>query len=280
MKQIVAPIKVFSHTSAAHFLPEISEYDNKSTRGRSLLFAGSKAYQGAAVLAAKAALRAGSGYVSVVQTEPVSYALNIPDFIVRILTNENKFSFDAVLVGPGFGVNEQTAEIIASLKKQRVKKVILDADALTVCAKWKLFPLPSSWTITPHTGELARCLNISSEKLDGDRIAAVQAAVKLCQCTVLLKGHNTLVGCKNKIYKIKTGNSALAKSGTGDVLAGMITAFRAQGLGAASAALLGAYLHGACADLWVKQNRDELSMMASDLLELLPQVIQDLRTTA
>ena len=64
------------------------------------------------------------------------------------------------------------------------------------------------------------------------------------------------------------------------MLAGMITAFRAQGLGAASAALLGAYLHGACADLWVKQNRDELSMMASDLLELLPQVIQDLRTTA
>lgn len=277
MKQIVAPTRTFTRTNAKYFLPKISEQDNKSKRGRSLLFAGSKAYQGAGVLAAKAALRAGSGYVTVVQTELVSTALNNPDFIVRSLFDENKFSCDAVLVGPGFGVNKKTAEIIATLKKQNVKKVVLDADALTVCAQWQLFPLLPSWIITPHTGELARILNFSSEKIENNREAAVHAAIKLCQCTVLLKGHNTLVGRKNIIYQIRSGNSALAKSGTGDVLAGIITAFRAQGLGSASASLLGAYLHGACADLWVQQSHDPLSMMASDLLELLPLVMKSVR---
>lgn len=277
MKQIVAPIRVFTRKSANYFLPKISEQDNKSTRGRSLLFAGSKQYQGAAVLAAKAALRAGSGYVTVVQTEAISTALKNPDFIVRALSDENKFSFDAVLVGPGFGVNEKTAQLIASLKEQRVKKVILDADALTVCARWQLFPLLPSWIITPHTGELARILNFSSEKIERNRNAALSAAMKICQCTVLLKGHNTLVGREKIIYQIRSGNSALAKSGTGDVLAGIITALRAQGLGSASASLLGAYLHGACADLWVQENNDPLSMMASDLLELLPRVIKSVR---
>jgi NAD(P)H-hydrate epimerase len=205
-------------------------------------------------------------------------AFRNPDFIVSNILNEKKFRFDAVLIGPGFGVNEKTAALIASLKEQRIKKVVLDADALTVCAQWKLFPLPPSWIVTPHSGELARCLNISSAQVERDRLMALQLGTKLCQCTVLLKGHNTLVGRGEKNYQIHTGNSALAKAGTGDVLAGIITAFRAQGMGAISAALLGAYVHGACADLWVTKQRDRLSMTASDVIELLPEVLYQLRT--
>jgi ADP-dependent NAD(P)H-hydrate dehydratase len=280
MKHIAAPLRFFTNKSAAYFLPKISERDNKSKRGRSLLFAGSKNYQGAAVLAAKSALRAGSGYVTVAQFEAPIVALENPDFIVRDITEGIKFQFDAVLIGPGFGVNEKTASLIRELKNQKITKVILDADALTVCAQWKLFPLPASWIVTPHSGELARVLNVPVEQVDQDRVKAVQKAVKLCQCTVLLKGHGTLVGLGNKIYQNSTGNSALAKSGTGDVLAGIITAFRAQGLGSASAALLGAYVHGTCANFWVAKKRDPLSMTASDLIELLPEVLYRVRTNA
>lgn len=280
MKHFVAAPRSFNHKSAAHFLPKISQQDNKSTRGRSLLFAGSENYQGAAVLAAKAALRAGTGYVTVAQFGAPMVALRNPDFIVRDIVEGIKFQFDAVLIGPGFGVNEKTAALILALKEQKITKVILDADALTVCAQWNIFPLPASWIVTPHSGELARCLRVSVAQVDQDRLAAVQAAIKLCQCTVLLKGHGSLIGRKNKIYQIRTGNSALAKSGTGDVLAGIITAFRAQGLGATSAALLGAYVHGACADLWVAKERDPLSLTASDVIELLPEVLHRVRTSA
>jgi ADP-dependent NAD(P)H-hydrate dehydratase len=287
MKHFAAPPRFFTHKSAAHFLPKIDDTDNKSKRGRSLLFAGSKSYQGAAVLAAKAALRAGSGYVTVAQFAAPIIALRNPDFIIRDIDDETKFQFDSVLIGPGFGVNEKTAAIIWALKEQGIAKVILDADALTVCAQWKLFPLLPSWIVTPHSGELARCLSVSADEVEQDRVAAVQAGMKICQCTVLLKGHGTLVGRKHsgtevvsKIYQVATGNCALAKSGTGDVLAGIITAFRAQGLGSASAALLGAYVHGATANLWVAKNRDPLSMTASDVIELLPEVLYRVRTSA
>ena len=232
------------------------------------------------MLSAKAALRAGSGYVTIAQFDAPVASLRNPDFIVRDIVEGIKFQNDAILIGPGFGVNEKTAALITAMKNQKITKVILDADALTVCAQWNLFPLPSSWIVTPHTGELARCLKTSVEEVNEDRIEALRKAIKLCQCTVLLKGHGTLVGRENKIYQIFTGNSALAKSGTGDVLAGIITAFRAQGLGAASAALLGAYVHGACADLWVAKEYDPLSMTASDVIELLPEVLHRVRTSA
>lgn len=271
----------FTLKAAAHFLPKVSLLDNKAKRGRSLLFAGSGEYFGAGVLAAKAALRAGSGYVILVNESSLEKSWNHPDIILRPLRNDQKkFIFSSVLVGPGYGVNEQTAEIIRQLKKQNIKRVILDADALTVCAQWNLFPLPSSWIMTPHEGELARCLDISSSEVQANREKALQKALEKFKCTVLLKGHGTLVGHKNKIYKIPTGNPALAKSGTGDVLAGIITAFRAQGLGATSAALLGAYVHGAAANLWIAKERDPLSLTASDVIELLPEVLYRIRVSA
>jgi NAD(P)H-hydrate epimerase len=185
-----------------------------------------------------------------------------------------------VLVGPGFGVNDRTAALIQALKDQKIKKVVLDADAIIVCAQWKLFPLPKSWIVTPHSGELARCLGVSATAVDADRIASLQAALKLCQCTILLKGSRTLVGRDGQIFQIPTGNPALAKSGTGDVLAGIITAFRGHRLGSLSAALLGAYVHGGCADLWTMQKQDALSLMASDVIEILPQVLHRLRAGA
>lgn len=240
--------------------------------------AGSEQYPGAGILAAQGASRMGSGYVILAQKN-ITPSLENPDFLLCDLkkTPLQEIQFDAVLVGPGFGVNDFTAAVIEDLKKRKVEKVVLDADALTVCAQKNLFPLLPTWIVTPHVGELSRCLKITAQEINDDRWGAIKKAQELFQCVVLLKGDGTLIANKNRIYKIATGNAALAKAGTGDVLAGMITALRAQGLSATRAALLGAYVHGATANLWKAHKKDLLSMRPVDVVESLPLVLSKLR---
>ncbi len=98
-------------------------------------------------------------------------------------------------------------------------------------------------------------MNVSAEKIKADREGYAKKAQAVFGCVALLKGHGTLIANPKKIYSIATGNEALAKAGTGDVLAGVITALRAQGLTPTRAALLGAYVHGATANLWLAQKR-------------------------
>lgn len=269
---------VLRKAGAKKLLPSVSEFDNKASRGRSLLLAGSEDYPGAGILAAKAALRMGSGYVTLAQRK-ISPSLENPDFILCDLNrkNWNNLKFDAILVGPGFGVNDYTCSVIEELKKRNAEKVILDADAIIVCAEKKLFPLPPTWIVTPHAGELARCLRVTADEINYDRRKYARKAQMVFQCIVLLKGHRTLIANKDRIYTIASGNAALAKAGTGDVLAGCITALRAQGLSATRAALLGAYVHGATANLWKAHHKDLLSMMASDVIESIPEVLHRLR---
>lgn len=270
---------ILKREGARKLLPTVAKTDNKASRGRSLLLAGSQQYPGAGVLAAKAALRMGSGYVMLAPAKSVISSLENPDFLVRDADeiNFNELTFNAVLCGPGFGVNEFTAKCIRELVRVQMPAVVVDADAITVCAQYKLFPLPKTWIITPHTGELSRCLGISSEEINKNRRKAVRQAQKLTGCLVLLKGDRTLIASARRIYEISSGNAALAKSGTGDVLAGMITALMAQGQSSLRSVLLAAYIHGACANYWKSQRKDLLSMMASDVIELLPTVIAKLR---
>jgi NAD(P)H-hydrate epimerase len=279
MKTTPSSVRILRKQGAANLLPAVSSSDNKSSRGKSLIMAGSCDYPGAGVLASKAALRMGSGYVILAQQELAVSAWDHPDFLLRDLSKVSWQSIDhkAVLLGPGFGVNKFTAQLIRELQAAQETHVILDADALTVVAQEKLYPLPPTWIITPHTGELSRLLGQTAEEINRDRIKAVKHAQKKIGCVVLLKGHRTLIATENDIATIATGNSALAKSGTGDVLAGVMTALRAQNMNAPDAALLAAYIHGATANLWVARRKDPLSMTASDVIELLPDVLFQLR---
>ncbi|NUN04156.1 MAG: NAD(P)H-hydrate dehydratase [Bdellovibrio sp.] len=279
MKKATSPVYIFKKRTAAKFLPQVSITDNKATRGRSLILAGSPDYPGAGILSAQGAQRMGSGYVILAQKSIPAALLEHPDFLLADLNKKSwrEIPCDAILIGPGFGVTKDTAKIIRELKAANKEKVVIDADALTVCANEDLFPLPATWIATPHVGELARCLKISSEEINADRAAAILKAQVHFGCVVLLKGHGTLVINQKRIYSVASGNSALAKAGTGDVLAGMITALRAQGMPATRAALLGAYVHGATASLWHSQKRDLLAMTALDVLQAIPRVLYLLR---
>ncbi|MGZ3770103.1 MAG: NAD(P)H-hydrate dehydratase [Bdellovibrio sp.] len=277
--KIDKPQTISKTRQAKKLLPPVSIMDNKASRGRCLLLAGSEEYPGAGILAAKAALRMGSGYVILAQKN-IRPSLENPDFLLCDLNKKSwsDIKFDSILVGPGFGVNDFTASVIQELKDKKIKKVILDADAITVCAEKKdLLPLPSTWIITPHTGELARVLKVSAEQINQDRLKYVRLAQKTFQCVVLLKGHKTLIANSKRTFAIGSGNAALAKAGTGDVLSGCITALRAQGLSPTRAALLGSYAHGATANLWSYRKKDLLSMTASDVIDSLPEVLYKIR---
>jgi ADP-dependent NAD(P)H-hydrate dehydratase len=263
---------------AARLFPEDSYDTNKSRRGKSLILAGSDAHLGAGILSARAAARCGSGYVYLSPSLAIKERIQHPEIIFAQDPSELFETADAILVGPGYGVNRHTLKIIQHLIRIKAEAVILDADALTVCAEENLFPLPSSWILTPHEGELARLMKCKSSEVKSYRELWARKAQIKYQARIVLKGPGTLILSPNRTYQNTSGNNALAKAGSGDVLAGMITAFRAQGLSPLRAACLAVFVHGYGADLWVQGGKDPLSMTATDLVELLPQALMEIRS--
>ena len=258
--------------------PNFGEQIHKSDRGRSLLIAGSAKFPGAGILATRAALRSGSGYATLVCDGAAQLAYENPDFLLQDAkeTRLSDLRFDAIGIGPGLGVSQRTHNFIVELKNLNKQNVLIDADALTVCAEKNLFPLPTDWIATPHAGELGRILKVDAKAIEADRYHYAQLAQEKMGCSVLLKGFHSVLAFENKTVVIPTGNSALAKSGTGDVLSGMITSFMAQGMSPIRAALFGAYLHGLIADDWIRMRKDPASLIASDLIENLPRSLAKL----
>lgn len=269
----------FGLRQARPLFPRRLKTDNKSAGGKSLLIAGSQGMFGAALLAAKAAARVGSGYVTLMTDQKKFRTDRNPDFLVVDWQKKNlvKIRPSSVGIGPGLGQSKRALGLLKQLLKSQIKNVVVDADALNLIAKNKLGPLPKTWLVTPHEGELARLLGLSVKKIRNDRMRAIQLAQKKLACAVLLKGQGTLIANGSNIFEIQSGNSALAKAGTGDVLTGMITGFLAQGLSVMEAACLGAFVHGWMADQWVREKKDPLSLMASDLLEILPKALWKIR---
>lgn len=271
-------------------LPVRKKHANKSHGGRLWVVAGSLRYPGAAILASRAASRMGAGYVGLsILGLPKGHApfwMKSPDFIALPATLKTLKDFrpSAVAIGPGIGRTlkaQQTARrLINELKRHREVAVVIDADGLRVLANT---PLPAHWILTPHSGELAMLLGWSVKRVDSDRRAAVSEAQKKFKCIIVLKGYETLLADSDRkmggtsIFKNTTGNSALAKAGTGDVLTGMIAGLLAQSVEPLLAARLAVWLHGKLADRWVKSGRDQLSLMASDLLDDLPFALKSMR---
>ncbi len=277
MNEIANTHFIFTKKLARELIPNRSDTANKSTSGRVSLYAGRDGMWGAAVLAAKGAYRSGAGYVTLRSFDNPSVAVSeLPDMLTSKMDEIPK-EFDHVnIVGPGFGVNKNTENLIESMIEKQTSHVLLDADAITTLGSMEVDSLPESWVLTPHSGEMARLLNCPVEDVDQDRFAACKEFVERYKCHVLLKGYKTIVAGPGFYDIINSGNSALATAGTGDILSGMIGAFMAGGLGIRDAAGLGAYLHGATADLWIKEGNAKNSLMASDILNLLPRAFQSL----
>jgi len=241
---------------------------HKGSHGHALLIAGSSDKMGAAIIASKACLRSGVGLLTVAfYPENKSVLFNsIPEAMYANSCVMNDLSsYQAIGIGPGIEVDEISLQYIYELYENKLP-VVFDADALNVIAKykinWKNFNFP--FVLTPHPKEFDRLFSEHNSEYER-RITAIQKAKEL-NCIIVLKGHKTFITDGIQTFENTTGNSGLAKGGSGDALTGMITSFLAQGYTTLEAAKLGVYLHGLAADITL-QSQSEESMLITDVIE-------------
>ena len=241
---------------------------HKGTHGHALLIAGSSDKMGAAIIAAKACLRSGVGLLTVAfYPEQKNVLFNsIPEAMYANFCVMNDLSpYQAIGIGPGIGVDEISLQYIYELYENKLP-VVFDADALNLIAKYKIdwnhFNFP--FVLTPHPKEFDRLFGEHHSESER-RNTAIQKAKDL-NCVIVLKAHKTFITDGTQNFENTTGNSGLAKGGSGDALTGMITSFLAQGYTTLEAAKLGVYLHGLAADITL-QTQSEESMLITDVIE-------------
>ncbi len=253
--------------------------DHKYSRGHALVVGGGAARTGAARLAARAALRAGAGLVTVASPPDAlaTYAAALTAVMTAEVGDDAAFTTlladerkNAVLLGPGGGVDGTTRRrVLAALDAG--KACVLDADALTVFKDEpkELFSRVSSpCLLTPHEAEFGRLFDVS-----GDKVARARAAAAASGAAVLLKGADSVIAAPDGRAAINENAApTLASAGTGDVLAGFALGLMAQGMAAFDAGCAAAWLHGAAA------GRFGPGLIAEDLAEALPAVLAELRS--
>jgi len=252
-------------------VPRRSASDNKYTAGHVLVVGGSRGLTGAAALAARAALRADAGYVTIAapaESLPVLETL-VLEAVKRPLEEvfEAAGRAKALAVGPGLGREEEAKALVRRLLAEVALPAVVDADAL--------FELePGEWlaprVLTPHEGELARLLGRESSEVAAHRLASVQEAAERFDCVVVLKGEDSLVAAPGGGVLVSAlGLPSLATAGTGDVLTGVTAAFLAKGLEPQHAAA------AACAaqQLAAHEASQRYGLVASDVVEALPSVL-------
>ena len=269
----------------AALLPDRSLEAHKGDFGRVLLLCGSRGYTGAAALAAMGALRCGAGlvYLGVPEsiytieatklTEPIVFPLPDRDGMlsedaipeIRALLPR----MDAVLIGCGLGVSEGTLAVLKMVLTEFFGPVIVDADGINLLAEHKdiLRGRAGSTILTPHAGEFARL------GYGGDRMLSAKQAAEELAVILLLKGHQTVITDGEHTYLNLTGNPGMATGGSGDVLAGMITAFVGQGIPVLEATSVAAWLHGRAGDICAEE-LGQYAMLPSDMLEVLPRLMK------
>lgn len=273
-------------------LPRRAPDAHKGSAGHALLVAGSPGKSGAAILAARAAVRAGAGLVTVAVPEPILPSVDLGSLESMTLAlpagPEGELgagAADAVLaaaagksalaLGPGLGRSTAAEGEIRRIALQVDLPLVLDADGLNAFAgaAGDLRARRAPAILTPHPGELGRLLGISSAEVQADRLAAARRASEKTGAVVVLKGHRTLIASEAGVWINPTGNPGMASGGSGDVLSGLLSALLAQGLEPLDAARLGVYLHGLAGDLAVeRQGLEDLALAklaASDLIDSL-----------
>lgn len=254
------------------------KFAHKGVFGHALMVAGSYGKLGAAVLSSRAALRSGCGLLTA-YVPKVGFTVlqsTLPEAMVQ--TDEELYEirsfpqtdvYAAVGVGPGLGTHALTAKSLLPWLSQVKQSVVIDADALNSVALSKGFRFPQQSVITPHPKEFDRLAGLSHSSFE--RLLKQKNYAQTHQVVVVLKGAYTTIALPDgRLYVNSTGNPALATAGSGDVLTGIITGLLAQQYEPAEAAILGVYLHGLCADEWVKTGKQ--TMLAGDIVEMIPQV--------
>lgn len=294
----------------AGWLPARPANAHKGDFGKALLVAGSANYTGAAALAASAAVRAGAGLVTLGLASSLHSAIapQVPEATYLLLPNAlgaltpdaapllqaHWEGYTALLLGPGLSQAEETGDFVRAFFGARTEKraagflpseaasptehtafppLIVDADGLNLLAQLPDWPqrLPAGSILTPHPGEMARLCGCATADVQAARETLAKEKAAAWGQVVVLKGAFTVVAAPDgRVALLPFANAGLASAGTGDVLAGAITALRAQGLAAFEAAVAGTYLHGLAGEL-ARKKHGAAGMAASDVVAALPE---------
>lgn len=270
---------------------------HKGDFGHIFILAGSARFSGAAVLCAEAAMRSGAGLVTLGVPKGLNQAIiRIKSKEVMTLplpeTKDGTLSLggyskiidfikgaSVLVIGPGLTQNKSTRSLIRKVISKVNRPMVIDADGLNALAGDldRLKPKgqkPIDVILTPHPGEMARLLGVSTAKIESNRAAIAKKFAIALGLTVVLKGYKTIVAdYRGKSYTNITGNPGMSTAGSGDVLTGMIAAFLGQGLSVFEAGKYGVYLHGLAGD-FAARDKTQLGMVASDIIEMIPEAIK------
>ncbi len=287
---------------ARSILPQRTRTAHKGDFGRALLIAGSRQYVGAAALATRACVRSGVGLVALATSTSAYQALagHIPEATYLPLPedsegieaetayealHDNLLNVDSVLVGTGLGLSTGAHKLVSMLLSERElwagRTAVFDADGLTIVSRidawWEVFE--GDLIITPHPGEMSRLLGVSIADVEKDRVGAVETAARKFNCIAILKGATTFIASPSGRLRINMmPNDGLARGGSGDVLAGLVTGLAAK-MRPFDAASLAVHLHSQSAGM----ARDELTsyaMTAADVITYLPRAFRALASYA
>ncbi|WP_375411605.1 NAD(P)H-hydrate dehydratase [uncultured Bradyrhizobium sp.] len=279
----------------AHPLPRHEENSDKQARGRALVIAGSVEVPGAALLAGLGVLRAGAGILQIATCRSAAHhlAMAMPEAMVvgcaeTLAGGIDPASLqrlarlgsdcDAVLIGPGMVDEAAVAELTLELLKQLERPVVvLDASAFaTLKMDGMTAGRDGRIVVTPHSGEMATFLDVARKEVDGDPLSAARQAAETLRAVVAMKGASTyVVSPDREAWLCENGSIALATSGSGDTLAGILAGLLARGTDPALATIWAVYLHGEAGRRLAKKN-GTYGLLAREIPDEIPIIMQEL----
>lgn len=251
---------------------------HKGQFGHLLVIGGDRGFGGAALLSAESALRSGAGMVSLAtRLEHVPAALaRVPEVMTVGVSSANQLmglleKVSVIVIGPGMGEASWGKSLISVAANAQLPQV-WDADALNQLAAGTV-SLPSGSVITPHPGEAARLLGVSTAEVQADRLKVARALSQKFKAVAILKGAGSLIASPDgRVSRCDQGHPAMATAGLGDVLAGLVGALMAQGMPAYEASCLAVWLHATAGD---RQGSLGRGLAASDLIPAIRQLLEE-----
>ena len=277
------------HALVNRLLPPRKPDSHKGTYGHLAVIGGRRGFEGASLLASRAALRSGCGLVTLFLSK--GSAIQKPDEVIAsyfpvdlekitdVVLQEKLFNRqNALVIGPGLGLSSQACKLVKKVLELDMK-VLIDADGLNCVAKNPdlLGKHRCDLVITPHIGEMSRLTGLEKDEVKKNKINVAKEFARKNNLTLVLKDAVTVVAsARGSLFINDGGVTALSKGGSGDVLSGVVGSLMARGLAVEQAAVVGVYLHTECGRAAQKLKSDD-SVKAGDLIHLLPEVLSQLR---
>jgi len=276
-------------------VPDREPDTHKGTYGHLLVLAGSRGKTGAAILACRAAMRVGTGLVTLAAPRSLNdiFASSMVEVMTEPLKDDSEGvellndqgwqrlldKKSALLFGPGIGIKDWARSALRWLLKNLTVPLVIDADGLNNLAEEveRIRSAKSPPVLTPHPGEMARLIGSDSAAINRDRVGVARSFARDHRCYIILKGARTVIATpEGKVFINPTGNPGMASGGMGDVLAGILAGLLAQGFNIEDALELGVFLHGFVGDQ-VAGAKGEMGMIASDIIDALPRGMKTLK---